>query len=612
MLCKHCGDIVPDNALVCPQCGAEVSSSRRSAAGTASIRQGRPEAAPSERQYQSAPFDEEPAAEDAVVLSQRRRRVYDEESDAAAGRVQKGSRKKSRAKRKKIKAVSRFAINWALVWVFLVILLFLAVAGVYAYLKFTDNGQLIMARMGQEANATALWTYGQELYDQGYLDRSIETFEKAYELEPDREDIYDRLRQLADVYENSGRAAEAEELYKRLYTEIDEKNPTAYRDMERLLETQGRLMELASFLQLAYEKTGDVYFRRQRESLLPATPTADEESGSRRVELDVHLQSENDYEIFYIIGEDGILPEDGIKYTDAIHLGEGSYLIRAVAVSSDLISDELRITYTVRLLEPRAPTTTLASGEYNKRYKIGLKYVPSEDEERSTDPKIKDITIYYTLDGQTPTSNSPIYDGEWFPLPAGKSTIKAVAVNGYGKVSNVMELTYNVTVGFKRFFNNTDEFNDFAIMKTTLEEFQRRFGTPITEEDVTEATMPGECRRLIYSWGEARFCLSEKGYLLYALSTTSSSMVGPRSTKIGMLENDVTEQYRDMGQPNDQNGDRSIYFSSADKVMAKLYYIDEKHERIDYSYTRADNGVVTLSYHLENNRVVKMSIQCAY
>ena len=61
-----------------------------------------------------------------------------------------------------------------------------------------------------------------------------------------------------------------------------------------------------------------------------------------------------------------------------------------------------------------------------------------------------------------------------------------------------------------------------------------------------------------------------------------------------------------------ENGDRSIYYSSADKVMAKLYYIDEKHERIDYSYTRADNGVVTLSYHLENNRVVKMSIQCAY
>ena len=68
MLCKHCGDIVPDNALVCPQCGAEVVSSRRSAAGTASIRQGRPEPAPSERPYHSAPFEDEPAAEDAVVL----------------------------------------------------------------------------------------------------------------------------------------------------------------------------------------------------------------------------------------------------------------------------------------------------------------------------------------------------------------------------------------------------------------------------------------------------------------------------------------------------------------------------------------------------------------
>lgn len=604
MICKHCGFIVPDGALVCPQCGAETDASRRSAPGAAGIRQGRRETPSGERAYSSMPFDNEPPAQDAVVVSRRRPRSQEMEEGqppAAPGRKKRSARKKR---------VRRFAVNWALVWVFLMILLFLAAAGAYAFLKITDQGQLILARLGRDANATALWTYGQELYDQGYLDRSIQAFEKAYAQEPDREDIYDRLRQLADVYENSGRAAEAEEIYIRLYTEVDEKNPLAYRDRERMLQEQGRLVELSSFLQTAYEKTGDVYFRRQREALLPAAPTADEGAGTRREELDVRLQSANDYEIYYLFGDEGILPDDGMKYQGPIHLGEGTHVIRAVAVSSDLQSDELRIQYIINLLKPTAPTTTLQPGEYKKRYKIGLTYVPGEDEEKSQDPKIHDITIYYTLDGQTPTSNSPIYTGEKFMLPAGKSWVKAVAVNGYGKVSNVMEKSFKVNVGFEKFFNNTDEFSDFTIMKTSLDEFVKRYGAANQEEAVADSAMPGSCLSLAYGWGEARFWMSEKGYVLYSIQTTQASMVGPRKTKIGMSETDVTEKFRDMGQTNDQNGDRSLYFDSKEGVMGKVYHLDTRHDRIDYVYTRPDQTRVTLSYALENSRVVSISMKC--
>ena len=156
-------------------------------------------------------------------------------------------------------------INWALLWTVVIVLGIVAVGGAYVFLKMTDQGQLILARMGREANATALWTYGQELLDQGYLDRCVAVLEQAYEMEPERDDIYDRLLQLADAYEAAGRPADAERVYTKLYTDIAPTDASIYRQVARLMENQSRLMELASFLKLAYEKTGDVSCRRQRE-----------------------------------------------------------------------------------------------------------------------------------------------------------------------------------------------------------------------------------------------------------------------------------------------------------------------------------------------------------
>ena len=112
MICKHCGFIVPDGALVCPQCGAETDASRRSAPGAAGIRQGRRETPSGERAYSSMPFDNEPPAQDAVVVSRRRPRSQEMEEGqppAAPGRKKRSARKKR---------VRRFAVNWALVGIF--------------------------------------------------------------------------------------------------------------------------------------------------------------------------------------------------------------------------------------------------------------------------------------------------------------------------------------------------------------------------------------------------------------------------------------------------------------------------------------------------------------
>ena len=43
-----------------------------------------------------------------------------------------------------------------------------------------------------------------------------------------------------------------------------------------------------------------------------------------------------------------------------------------------------------------------------------------------------------------------------------------------------------------------------------------------------------------------------------------------------------------------------------------LYHFDAFNDRLDYTYYRADGGAVTLSYTLNNSRVTKMSIRCAF
>ena len=620
MICDHCGNFIPDGSAVCPQCGkALVARSRET--GAAARRQGRRSAQPEYRLGSYMPTDN-PAPQPNEIYARPRRAGSEAMRPVSMNTGKKPRQLGARPpKRERPFKRRRLMINWAKLCVVALALLLLAGVGFFAYLRFTDGGQLIMARMGRDANANAMWAYGKELLDQGYLDRSVAAMEKAYELEPERDDIYDRLFQLADAYEAAGRMADAEKVYIKLYTDVAPEDAEVYRQVMRLMESQNRQMELAVLLKLAYEKTNDSYFKRERDQLLPAMPTASKEAGAIKYEQDIQLFSVGDYDIFYIMSDEGTLPEDGTLYTEPIHLGEGTHVIRAVAVSSELVSDEMRIQYSISLPRPSAPYASLAPGVYEQRQRIRLKIIPIEDqelleqkrlrtdEEEAILAKLKNITIYYTLDSQTPTSNSPIYTGEPILLPTGPSTVKAVAVNGFGKVSNVMERTYNIKKPFKYYFSDTDNFNDFVIMETDLDAFKRKFGGPNSEVEIEDENMEGTCLRLSYSWGEARFYMTDKGYVIYAFESNSLNIVGPEKTWIGMSETDVTALFRDMGMEYNQDGSRSLYYDKQNRKYAMMYHLSAASDRIDYSYVRQDNLVVTLSYYLETSRVVKMGIR---
>jgi tetratricopeptide (TPR) repeat protein len=496
--------------------------------------------------------------------------VYDDSDYWAPERrpgVKKKARQQPRRRKRRIRRskkgqvrVRRHMVNWAMVGLFALIAVILLAIGSYIYLMVTPNGQLIMARMGREASADAYWQLGTELLDQGYVARSITTYEHALSLEPEREDLVDKLMLLAEAYEAAGQPQRAEQVYTRIYTTLQPDKPLGYRHVIRLMLQQERLNEATALMIKAFEATGDDSFMSQRSTLVPLPPTATVPGGRQLIKQDVSFVSPQGYDIYYTTG-DAPLPEQGTLYTGPITLGEGTHSFRAVCVSSALISDEMSVKYIVTLPQPPAPNCNLAPGEYK-----GARSVRLRDMETDKKDKMKENTLYFTIDGTQPTTDSPRYVGEPIRLPAGRKVVlRAIAVNGYGKVSNEFRREFTINNGpIIKYFNGKDDFAGIPLMKTVSDKFYEIHGQPQLVTEITDDAVAGVSISARYQWGEARFVMLDIGNTLYHIDTTDPTMKGPRGAKVGMDMADVTALFRDMGQPPNDRGDRGIYYDIKD------------------------------------------------
>ncbi len=601
---------MPDDAITCEGCGTLMKRKPQPEPGIRGIRQGRAASGvqPLPGNSRTEPKDES-ARRDAKLdvpkmyrddrHPERRRGVARFTEDAGRPqsrrgipRVSESQVRKLRIRQEKMHPVKKYMVNWMHVLALAIVLFLLGIIGGIFYLTRTPNGQMVLARMGQDTSAQAYWQVGAEYMNRGLVNDAIGAFETANAKNPDN---VDGLLSLGSALEAAGRVEDAQAIYVRLLEEVSPERPEAYRNQIRLLISAGRTPEAAELMKLAYEKTGLLSFRQQRDETLPKMPETDLSAGRYNVEQQVNLTSPQAYDILYLIG-DGEIPKDAKLYEGPIQLKEGTHRLRAVCVSGDLLSDPLDVTYSVVMPSPDAPKAGLPPDTYERQQRVWLRY----------SGKGKDITIYYTLDGKTPDLNSPRYTGDPILLPGGKVTLKAIAVNEFGKTSNVMEVGYKINnVKYRMMYNEEDVFQGFRLLATTREAFIQQSGEPESQEAVTIPNIAGECHKLIYGWGYCVVAPIDEKWLVVEVYQKQDKFSAPRGTKIGMTETDVAASFRDMLQPNSQDGSRSLYFDGNSTGIIKL--TPEGQKSIEYACYTVENNRMVLQYDLTDGVVTAIS-----
>lgn len=642
MLCPRCGYYSDKEESVCPECGEILNADTGlPEEGAESIRQG--------KKARAAILD---AAEKQIMENRRRRRsgasratvempaIHDERGDedfpdytvseeeaeyeengepATFERRRRTVYDENAAMEEQAKAYSEWIgkggqqrirmINWMKVYLIVFLIIVFAMAGTWFFLKKTDAGQRLMARMGKEATSSALWAVGEELMNTGDMEGAIVNFEKAREQDKAEEHVdVDGLLMLGNAYEAVERIDDAAKLYEEIYTSTPSRTE-AYVNHIRILMNSGNgkdQKKAGDLMKLAYEQTGESSFETQRSDLLPAPPQIRKDQVAAYYDRKIYLEisSTQGYDIYYNINSEAPLPEGGIKYTGPIFLDEGIWDLKYVAVNGDLVSDVVKGTWKIILPSPQTPRCNLAPGAYKNRQKVKL--FPGKENENDDD-----IQIYYTVDGSMPTiAESPLYKNEPILLPSGHSvTIRAMAVNSYSKASNILEVSFKIEA--KPYpltaWDIKETISGLEMNKTTMPEFQKEYGagTQVPMEPIPEFGKDAECRKYEYPWGYAVMNLVKRNWVLVELYFREGSpFKAPRETAVGDPMDYVVGKFRDMGQLESESGIRSLYHLDSGSDGKIMYTDDTKTERKIQYRIRLDQHWYHLEYHTDSRGTV--------
>lgn len=160
-----------------------------------------------------------------------------------------------------------------------------------------------------------------------------------------------------------------------------------------------------------------------------ATPTFSPESGTYYETQNVAIScvTPNTYIYYTIDGTDPSESATAVKYTGSPIVVDRSVTLKAVAVNDNLdFSDIATATYVIK---PYAPSFTLESGTYYGSQSVDIICAT------------EDVSIYYTTNGDEPSSSSTLYTGTL--TIASTTTLKAVAIKN-GESSEVSSVTYTI------------------------------------------------------------------------------------------------------------------------------------------------------------------------
>ena len=389
MVCKKCGMEIVSGQVYCPFCGEELLV-------TDDL----------EEEYLKSVLTETDKKETLAELSEQN------QTDEGA---QKGKQQTAEAEhrkpdnRRKPNRKKRRGILVAVV----LILVCAAAVGYWYYYRTTHSAEYLLS-------------HAQTAYEGHHYEEASEYLGSFLAMDPQNGEA---LLLQAKLYTDQKEYRRAEELCNHLL-QRDPQNLEIWKTLLDVYDREGDYDKILS----RCEDTSDAAVQELFQAYLVPMPQVNISGGSYSEPQELLLNA-NDHRLKVYYTLDGSVPDKksdayDLKRRDPIPINEeGETILRAVCYDDNgHRSRILTETYHLDFDRPSAPLISPDGGEFNAPVSIAITAGSG-------------CTIYYNWDGGTPTTDSKVYRGT-LQLPEGNHVLSAIAVNEYGKSSEVTKTNF--------------------------------------------------------------------------------------------------------------------------------------------------------------------------
>lgn len=205
---------------------------------------------------------------------------------------------------------------------------------------------------------------------------------------------------------------------------LDKENEDAYRNLISIYEKEKNYTAINDLIRSGNsDKITNTFIK-----YIANPPQFNYPQGTYQERLPLKMTANTTGKVYYTL--DGTEPDETSDiYTAPVFLENGIYTVRAFFVNDYGIKSETAVQiYQIHLQEAHEPEVNLDSGEYSRPQMITVTVPEGE-------------SVYYTVDGSTPTKDSIPYNNP-IALPIGGSTYQFISYSEDGAASEVVRRDY--------------------------------------------------------------------------------------------------------------------------------------------------------------------------